>query len=294
MNKDDIFFRVEKGIATITLNQPEKKNAFNMGMIERWSQALVEWRSDPEVKVIVLTGAGDAFCSGVDLGKNTDRQSQGPYEHKSMLWDKIHRIAFALEDLDKPVIAAVNGVAVGAGLDMALMCDIRFAADTARLAEGYVKVGLVPGDGGCYFLPRLVGVAKALELFFTGEFIDAQGSPAHRHGQPGLSGRSTDGRDLSIRQEDCRRPQRDHSNHQAGHLPEQPHGFEDRSGSDFLPHGGHPVHQGPPGDHEGGAGKIEIKAAALVRNSLIGEGIGAMGILVRCGFAPKFLNESIR
>jgi enoyl-CoA hydratase/carnithine racemase len=174
MNKNDILFKVEKGIATITLNQPEKKNAFNMGMIEHWSKALVEWRCDPKVKVIVLTGAGDAFCSGVDLAKNADRQSQGPYEHKSMLWDKIHRIAFALEDLDKPVIAAVNGVAVGAGLDMALMCDIRFAADTARLAEGYVKVGLVPGDGGCYFLPRLVGVAKALELFFTGEFIDAQ------------------------------------------------------------------------------------------------------------------------
>lgn len=174
MEKNDILFKVEKGIATITLNQPEKKNAFNMGMIERWAKALVEWRTDPQVKVIVLTGAGDAFCSGVDLGSNTNRASQGAYDHKSVLWDKIHRIALALEDLDKPVIAAINGVAVGAGLDMALMCDIRFAAQTARMAEGYVKVGLVPGDGGCYYLPRLVGIAKALELFFTGEFVDAQ------------------------------------------------------------------------------------------------------------------------
>jgi enoyl-CoA hydratase/carnithine racemase len=174
MVNNDILFKVENGIATITLNQPEKKNAFNMDMIERWAKALVEWRTDPEVKVIVLTGAGDAFCSGVDLGSNPNRAEQGAYEHKSVLWDRIHRIALALEDLDKPVIAAVNGVAVGAGLDMALMCDIRFAADTARLAEGYVRVGLVPGDGGCYYLPRLVGIAKALELFFTGEFIDAQ------------------------------------------------------------------------------------------------------------------------
>jgi 2-(1,2-epoxy-1,2-dihydrophenyl)acetyl-CoA isomerase len=78
-----------------------------------------------------------------------------------------------LEDIDKPVIAALNGVAVGAGLDMALMCDLRFAAETARFSEGYVKVGYVPGDGGAYYLPRLVGVAKSLELFWTGDFISA-------------------------------------------------------------------------------------------------------------------------
>src|SRR6202012_1681005 len=76
-------------------------------------------------------------------------------------------------DLDKPVIAAVNGVAVGAGMDMALMCDIRLLASSARLSEGYIRVGLVPGDGGCYFLPRLVGMAKALELLLAGEFVDA-------------------------------------------------------------------------------------------------------------------------
>jgi enoyl-CoA hydratase/carnithine racemase len=173
MEREDILFKVEGGIATILLNQPEKKNAFNMAMIDRWAEALVKWRTDPEVKVIVLTGAGNAFCSGVDLGSSTNKKEQDAYDHKSALWDRIHRIALALEDLDKPVIAAINGVAVGAGLDMALMCDIRFAADTARMAEGYVRVGLVPGDGGCYFLPRLVGIAKALELFFTGDFIDA-------------------------------------------------------------------------------------------------------------------------
>src|ERR687886_2636512 len=94
-------------------------------------------------------------------------------DHKPWL-EVVHRVPLALEALDKPVIAALNGVAVAAGLDMALMCDLRYAAAGARLSEGYVKVGLIPGDGGTYFLPRLVGTAKALELLWTGDFIDAQ------------------------------------------------------------------------------------------------------------------------
>jgi enoyl-CoA hydratase/carnithine racemase len=141
-------------------------------MIDQWAAALRSARTDPAVRVVVVTGAGDAFCSGVDLGEfNAD--ATGPLAVKSVLHDRIHRVAYALEDLDKPVIAAVNGIAVGAGMDMALMCDIRLAASSARLSEGYIRVGLVPGDGGCYFLPRLVGMAKALELW-TGDFIDAQ------------------------------------------------------------------------------------------------------------------------
>lgn len=175
MEREDILFSVEDGIATITLNCPERKNAFTMEMIDKWADTLVKWRTDPEVKVIVLTGAGDAFCSGAYLGapsSSTDgAREQTAYDIKSNLWERIHRIAFALEDIDKPVIAALNGVAVGAGLDMALMCDIRFAAESARFSEGYVKVGFVPGDGGAFFLPRLVGMAKALELLLTGDFI---------------------------------------------------------------------------------------------------------------------------
>jgi enoyl-CoA hydratase/carnithine racemase len=143
-------------------------------MIREWNKILEDWRIDSEVKVIIVTGAGDAFCSGVDLTAAANREKQGPVEHKNVLWELIHRIPLSLEDIDKPVIAALNGVAVGAGLDMALMCDLRFAADTARLSEGYIKAGLVPGDGGCYYLPRLVGVAKALELFWAGDFIEAQ------------------------------------------------------------------------------------------------------------------------
>jgi len=173
MNDKNILFNVDRGVATITLNRPEKKNAFTLDMIQQWCAALDQWRCDPEVKVIVMTGSGKEFCSGVDFASFADNKDPGPYEMKTILWEKIHRIALTLEDIDKPVIAAMEGVAVGAGLDMALMCDLRFAAQTARFSEGYVKVGLVPGDGGAYFLPRLVGVSKALELLWTGDFIDA-------------------------------------------------------------------------------------------------------------------------
>jgi 2-(1,2-epoxy-1,2-dihydrophenyl)acetyl-CoA isomerase len=180
MDQEEILFTKSEGVGTITLNRPHRKNAFTVPMLEKWAQTLQSWRTDPEVRVIVVTGTGDAFCSGVDWEATASDQDVGPYEYKQFLWEKVHRIPLTLEDLDKPVIAAINGVAVGAGLDMALMCDLRFAASTARLSEGYIRVGLVPGDGGAYYLPRLVGIAKALELIWTGDFIDAQ--EAHRIG----------------------------------------------------------------------------------------------------------------
>ncbi|HEY3684983.1 MAG TPA: enoyl-CoA hydratase-related protein [Streptosporangiaceae bacterium] len=168
----DLEYTVEDGVATILLNRPAKKNAFTMEMIDAWAAALVDARTDPDVRVVVVTGADGAFCSGVDLG-GFDRGDRTTLDRKKVLTDRIHRVAYALEDLDKPVIAAVNGVAVGAGMDMALMCDIRLAAASARLSEGYIRVGLLPGDGGAYFLPRLAGTAKALELLWTGDFVDA-------------------------------------------------------------------------------------------------------------------------
>jgi enoyl-CoA hydratase/carnithine racemase len=168
----DLEYGVADGIATITLNRPERKNAFTLPMIDDWAGALREAHADPSVRVVVVTGAGDAFCSGVDLGVLGEIEDT-PLARKRMLTDHIHKVVYAVRELDKPYLAAINGVAVGAGLDMALMADMRFAASSARMSEGYVKVGLVPGDGGCYFLPRLVGPAKALELLLSGDFVDA-------------------------------------------------------------------------------------------------------------------------
>lgn len=172
----DLEYTVENGVGTILLNRPERKNAFTTEMLDVWAEALGEARTDDSVGAIVLTGAGDAFCAGGEFsGLSPDAEgAPGPYERKAFLTDRVHRIAYALEDLDKPVIAAINGVAVGAGTDFALMCDMRFMAASTRVNEGYIKVGLVPGDGGAYYLPRLVGVAKALELLLTGDFVDAE------------------------------------------------------------------------------------------------------------------------
>jgi enoyl-CoA hydratase/carnithine racemase len=170
---DQLLFTVEAGVATITLNRVERMNAFTFEMIEAWTAALAQCRTDDAVRVVVVTGAGTAFCSGGDIVEMEDRLTNPPAQRKDELYTKIQRIPLTLEDLDKPVIAAVNGVATGAGMDMALMCDMRFAAASARFAETYVRVGLVPGAGGAHFLPRIVGVAKALEMFFTAEFVDA-------------------------------------------------------------------------------------------------------------------------
>jgi enoyl-CoA hydratase/carnithine racemase len=145
-------------------------------MARQWERLLQDARTDDDVRVIVLTGTGDrAFCSGVDLSAISNANPDlTPLQRKAQLHDDIHRIALALDDLDKPVIASINGVAVGAGLDMALMCDMRIMSTSARVSEGYVKVGLTPGDGGSYYLPRIVGTAKALELLLTGDWVDAE------------------------------------------------------------------------------------------------------------------------
>ena len=167
-------FSVADGIARIVLDRPERMNAFTFEMIDAWTAALEQCRTDDAVRVVIITGTGSSFCSGGDIVEMGDRLEHTPEQRKNELFQRIERIPLALEDLDKPVIAVVNGVATGAGMDMALMCDIRYAAQSARFAETYVKVGLVPGAGGAHFLPRLVGVSKALELFLTGDFIDAQ------------------------------------------------------------------------------------------------------------------------
>jgi enoyl-CoA hydratase/carnithine racemase len=168
----DLLYEVRDRVATLTLNRPDKLNAFTGPMIDAWVKALADAQADEGVNVVVVTGAGRAFCAGGDVARMRDGEPT-PLEHKNLLWEHIHRVPKTLEQMDKPVIAMVNGVAVGAGMGMSLMCDVRIASDQARFSTGYVKVGLVPGDGDTFFLPRVVGPAKALELLWTADFIEA-------------------------------------------------------------------------------------------------------------------------
>jgi enoyl-CoA hydratase/carnithine racemase len=171
---DEVMIVETRGaVRILRINRPKQLGAFNWAMIDRWSEALVAAREDREVRAVVLTGTGRGFCAGVDLGEFTTA-GESPIDRKRVLTDRVYKVARAVEDLDKPLICAVNGLAVGAGMDMALMCDIRLAAESATFCEGYIKIGLVPGDGGSYFLPRLVGAARALELLWTGDTITAK------------------------------------------------------------------------------------------------------------------------
>jgi enoyl-CoA hydratase/carnithine racemase len=169
----DLLYEVSDKIATITLNRPDKLNAFTGPMIDAWAKALAEAQADDNVNVVIVTGSGRAFCSGGDVGRMRQGEPSA-LDGKNSLWEGVHRVPKTLEAMDKPVIAMVNGLAVGAGMGMCVMCDVRIASDEARFSTGYVRVGLVPGDGDTYFLPRLVGAAKALELLWTADFVDAQ------------------------------------------------------------------------------------------------------------------------
>ncbi len=185
MSYEHILYTKDAGVATITLNRPERMNAFTDVMIREWAEALTDARLDRDVRAVIVTGAGRGFCAGADLkggmiGESSSRAESprpdappSPAERRNWLRDGVHAVPRAVQLLDKPYIAAVNGAAVGAGMDMASMADIRIASEHAKFAMSYVKVGLVPGDGGCYFLPRILGVAKALEMIWTGDFIDA-------------------------------------------------------------------------------------------------------------------------
>jgi 2-(1,2-epoxy-1,2-dihydrophenyl)acetyl-CoA isomerase len=161
------------GIAVITLNRPERYNAFNQGLVDEWYDALQQVSANPDAKVVIVTGAGKAFCAGGDVDEMSNFLEKDSLERKDFLWQHVHKIALTLERLDRPVIAALNGTARGAGLDMALMCDIRIAAKSAVFAESYIHMGLMPGDGGTYFLPRLIGIPRALEMFWTGAEVSA-------------------------------------------------------------------------------------------------------------------------
>ena len=164
-------------ILTVTMNQPETRNALTGNTaVEEFEKLCDDVRRDPSVKVIILTGAGPIFSSGGNV-KDMKRffdDALTPDMIREEYRQGIQRIPNAMYQLDVPVICAVNGPAIGAGLDLTCMCDIRIAADNATFAESFVRVGIVPGDGGAWLLPRAVGLAKASEMAFTGEAINAQ------------------------------------------------------------------------------------------------------------------------
>lgn len=170
---EELQFEIAEGVATITLNRPEKLNAFHNGMLADWASALVECQANDSVAAVVLTGAGRAFCAGGDVSTLGVYEDNAALEIGDYLRTHVHPVARAVTALQKPYLCAVNGAATGAGMDMALMADIRWAAQSAKFAESYIKLGLVPGDGGGWLLPRLVGQSKALELLWTGDMIDA-------------------------------------------------------------------------------------------------------------------------
>ena len=179
MSDADPFLLIERrgGVVVARMNRPATRNALSEPQqMQEFVDLCAALRRDRDAKVLVLTGNGPAFCAG---GNVKDMRSRGgifagnPFELRNSYRDGIQRIPLALYELDLPVIAAVNGAAIGAGLDLACMCDIRIAADTAVFAESFVKLGIVPGDGGAWLLPRVIGLPKASLMAFTGDSIDA-------------------------------------------------------------------------------------------------------------------------
>lgn len=178
-----VLYEKDEGVATITLNRPEKLNAFNMEMMGEIDMAVEEAGKAKDVRAIIITGAGRGFSSGLDLNywvaskddeelpsmASTVRGRMVTYDERSFL-----TVLLKIQSIPKPVIAAVNGFAIGAGFILTAACDIKVASEEARFSMLQVKRGLMPDGGGTYFLPRTVGLTKALELALTGDWIDAQ------------------------------------------------------------------------------------------------------------------------
>lgn len=172
----DLRYEAAGAVARITLDRPDARNAYSSEMVASFVAALDAAESDDAIRAIVLTGAGKAFHAGGDLKQMREGAGMfagGPVALRRQYIDGIQRVPRRLAQLDKPIIAAINGPAIGAGLDLACMCDLRVCARGAQLGSTFVKVGLVPGDGGAYFLARTIGFARALELVLTGRLVDA-------------------------------------------------------------------------------------------------------------------------
>ncbi len=174
MNWEFVLFEKEGGIGTVTLNRPDSMNALGGGMRQEILAAMEAAVADPEVKVIVITGAGKAFCAGGDVKEFV---SGGTRAEATLGFDQRptrDKVVLLIQSTGKPVIASVNGVAAGGGCNLALACDMRIGSDRARFGQTFVRRGIHPDWGGVWLLPRLVGYAKAAELIFSGEVIDAQ------------------------------------------------------------------------------------------------------------------------
>lgn len=167
----EILFEINQGIARITLNRPEVYNAFNRSMALQMQMYLTEAANSDEVRAVVITGNGKAFSAGQDLGEAADPEGPGLETILSEHYNPIIRQIVALE---KPVIALVNGVAAGAGANIALSCDVVIAHEQASFIQAFSKIGLIPDSGGTYFLPRLIGSQKALALMMTGDKVSAK------------------------------------------------------------------------------------------------------------------------
>jgi 2-(1,2-epoxy-1,2-dihydrophenyl)acetyl-CoA isomerase len=170
MDYETILYELQDGVLSITLNRPEVLNAFNRKMTEELQDALKKAERDDAVRCVTITGAGRAFCSGEDLKARTEEGMTG---FGSTLKERYNPIILRMRNIEKPVLGIINGVAAGAGCSVALACDMRIASDKARFIEVFVRVGLVPDSGSSFFLPRLVGLSKALEMAFLGDEVGA-------------------------------------------------------------------------------------------------------------------------
>ena len=170
----EVLIDVADDIAIMTLNRPDTLNSFTDEMLWEMVGALDDFEARDDVSVVILTGAGRGFSSGGNIGGMGTKEAPKPHETKKHIWNDIQAFPKRVARFEKPILAAVNGPAVGGGMDLALACDIRIAGASARFCESYGKIGLAPGGGGAYFLPRIVGKAQALELLWTADFVDAE------------------------------------------------------------------------------------------------------------------------
>lgn len=175
MSYETMEFVKQDGIAVLTLNRPDKLNAISPTMWFELARVMEETQRDDEIRVLVLTGAGRGFCAGADVAETLTLaiSGQAPPRTKDQLKEPVGVAGLRLAKLEKPTLAAVNGVAAGMGFSFALACDIRIASENARFTNAFVRMGLIPDNGMTYFLTRLVGLARALELMYTCESISA-------------------------------------------------------------------------------------------------------------------------